>query len=48
VWQAKMQNKADLFGANAILGLAGAVNETLFQVTVCNLPPVTIHILALV
>lgn len=34
VWQAKMQTLGDMIGTNAVMGLAGAVNEALFQVTV--------------
>jgi MFS family permease len=35
IWQAKMYTVGDMIGANAISGLAGAVNEAIFQVTVC-------------
>jgi hypothetical protein len=35
IWQAKMQTVGDMIGTNAISGIAGAVNEALFQVTVC-------------
>lgn len=35
VWQAKMQTVGDMVGTNAVMGIAGAVNEALFQVTVC-------------
>lgn len=38
IWQAKMYTVGDMIGANAITGLAGAVNEAIFQVTVCQLP----------
>lgn len=34
IWQAKMQTVGDMIGTNAISGVAGAVNEALFQVTV--------------
>lgn len=34
IWQAKMKTVGDMIGANAISGLAGAVNEAIFQVTV--------------
>jgi len=34
VWQAEMMTVGDMIGANAVSGLAGAVNEALFQVTV--------------
>ncbi|KAF7557780.1 hypothetical protein G7Z17_g443 [Cylindrodendrum hubeiense] len=37
VWQAKMQTVGDIIGTNAVMGLAGAVNEALFQVTVSDL-----------
>ena len=33
-WASEIRTKVDLFGAQVLLGLAGAVNETLFQVTV--------------
>ena len=35
VWQAKMKTVGDMFGTNALSGFAGAVNEAIFQVTVC-------------
>ena len=34
IWQAKMYTVGDMIGSNAISGLAGAVNEAIFQVTV--------------
>lgn len=34
IWQAKMMTVADMIATNVIMGLAGAVNEALFQVTV--------------
>lgn len=34
VWQAEMQTVGDMIGANLVAGVAGAVNEALFQVTV--------------
>ncbi|KIX00793.1 uncharacterized protein Z518_09858 [Rhinocladiella mackenziei CBS 650.93] len=37
IWQAKMRTVGDMIGANAISGLAGAVNEAIFQVTVSDL-----------
>ncbi|KIW76508.1 hypothetical protein Z517_11254 [Fonsecaea pedrosoi CBS 271.37] len=37
VWQGKMYTVGDMIGANAISGLAGAVNEAIFQVTVSDL-----------
>ena len=37
VWFGKVQSRGDLYGANVICGLAGAVNEALFQVTVADL-----------
>ncbi|KAK7419043.1 hypothetical protein QQX98_003545 [Neonectria punicea] len=33
IWQAKMQTVGDMIATNAISGIAGAVNEALFQVT---------------
>jgi hypothetical protein len=36
IWQAKMYTIGDMIGSNAITGLAGAVNEALFQVTVSS------------
>jgi MFS family permease len=40
IWQAKMVTLGDMIGTNVIMGIAGAVNEALFQVTVsiCSLP----------
>lgn len=35
IWQARQQTVGDMIGVNALSGLAGAVNEALFQVTVC-------------
>ncbi|KAH7152662.1 major facilitator superfamily domain-containing protein [Dactylonectria macrodidyma] len=37
IWQAKMQTVGDNIGTNAVMGIAGAVNEALFQVTVSDL-----------
>ncbi|RSL58631.1 hypothetical protein CEP54_007676 [Fusarium duplospermum] len=37
VWQAEMQTVGDMIGANLVAGVAGAVNEALFQVTVSDL-----------
>ncbi|KAK4944136.1 hypothetical protein LTR10_016469 [Elasticomyces elasticus] len=37
IWQAKMYTVGDMIGSNAITGLAGAVNEAIFQVTVADL-----------
>jgi len=34
IWQARMYTVGDMIGSNAITGLAGAVNEAIFQVTV--------------
>jgi len=34
IWQAKMYTLGDMIGNNVIMGIAGAVNEALFQVTV--------------
>ncbi|EXM08588.1 major facilitator superfamily domain-containing protein [Fusarium oxysporum II5] len=36
-WQAETYTAGDMFGCNAIAGVAGAVNEALFQVTVADL-----------
>ncbi|ETI25008.1 hypothetical protein G647_04378 [Cladophialophora carrionii CBS 160.54] len=37
IWQARMRTVGDMIGANVISGLAGAVNEAVFQVTVSDL-----------
>lgn len=37
IWSAKMQTIGDLMGTNAVMGLAGSVNEALFQMTVSDL-----------
>ncbi|KEF62807.1 uncharacterized protein A1O9_00780 [Exophiala aquamarina CBS 119918] len=37
IWQAKMNTVGDMIGNNVIMGIAGAVNEALFQVTVADL-----------
>ena len=34
IWQAKMYTVGSMIGSNVISGLAGAVNEAIFQVTV--------------
>ncbi|RVX75429.1 hypothetical protein B0A52_00782 [Exophiala mesophila] len=36
-WQAKMNTAADMIASYVIMGMAGAVNEALFQVTVADL-----------
>ncbi|KAF4336859.1 HOL1 substrate-H+ antiporter [Fusarium beomiforme] len=36
-WQAQTSTLGDMFGVNTIAGIAGAVNEALFQVTVTDL-----------
>jgi MFS family permease len=36
IWQAMTYTVGDMVGMNAIAGIAGAVNEALFQVTVGN------------
>jgi MFS family permease len=36
IWQAEMHTVGDMIGSNAVSGLAGAVNEAIFQVTVCR------------
>jgi predicted MFS family arabinose efflux permease len=35
IWSAEMKSLGDLYGTNVIMGLAGSVNEALFQMTVC-------------
>lgn len=37
IWQARAHTTGDFIGANVIMGLAGCVNEALFQVTVRDL-----------
>lgn len=37
IWQGRATNTGDFIGANVIAGLAGAVNEALFQITVSDL-----------
>lgn len=37
IWQGRAQTTGDFIGSNVIAGLAGAVNEALFQVTVSDL-----------
>lgn len=37
IWQAKMQNVGDLFGSNIISGLAGAISETICQMTIADI-----------
>ncbi|KAJ9497316.1 hypothetical protein H2202_007120 [Exophiala xenobiotica] len=37
IWQAEMHTVGDMIGSNAVSGLAGAVNEAIFQVTVADL-----------
>ncbi|KAJ5116274.1 hypothetical protein N7456_000622 [Penicillium angulare] len=37
IWQAEMKTEGDLYGSQIVGGLAGAVNEALFQVTVADL-----------
>jgi predicted MFS family arabinose efflux permease len=34
IWCAEMKSLGDLYGSNFVLGLAGSVNEALFQMTV--------------
>ena len=34
IWQGKMYTVGDMIGSNVISGVAGAVNEAIFQVTV--------------
>ena len=44
IWQAKMYTVGDMIGANAVSGLAGAVNEAIFQVTVRSSLIITLRI----
>lgn len=37
IWQAKMQNTGDLLGTNVLSGLAGAVSESIVQMTIADL-----------
>lgn len=37
IWSAKMKSKGEVFATQFLAGIAGAVNETLFQVTVSDL-----------
>lgn len=37
IWSARIQTEGDLMGTNVLMGLSGAVNETLFQMTVSDL-----------
>ena len=37
IWQAKMYTVGDMYGTNLVMGVAGCVNEALFQVTVADL-----------
>jgi MFS family permease len=34
IWSAEMKTLGDLYGTNLVFGLAGSVNEALFQMTV--------------
>jgi MFS family permease len=34
IWCAKMKSLGDLYGTNVMMGLAGSVNEALYQMTV--------------
>jgi MFS family permease len=34
IWSAKMKTVGDLYGTNFVMGLAGSVNEALYQMTV--------------
>jgi hypothetical protein len=34
IWSAEMKTLGDLYGKNLVFGLAGSVNEALFQMTV--------------
>jgi MFS family permease len=36
IWSAEMKTLGDLYGTNLVFGLAGSVNEALFQMTVSN------------
>lgn len=37
IWQAKMQTVGDLYGSNLISGLAGAISETICQMTIADM-----------
>jgi MFS family permease len=37
IWSARIETLGDLMGSNVLMGLSGAVNETLFQMTVSDL-----------
>ena len=37
IWQAKMVTTGDLFGANILSGLAGAISETICQMTIADM-----------
>lgn len=37
IWQAKMQTEGDLWGTNLVSGLAGAISETIVQMTIADL-----------
>lgn len=37
IWQAKMQTPGDLWGSNMLSGIAGAISETIAQMTIADL-----------
>ena len=37
IWQARMRSVGDLYGANLVSGLAGAISETICQMTIADL-----------
>jgi MFS family permease len=37
IWSAKMQTRADLWGTNIVSGLAGALSETICQMSIADL-----------
>jgi len=37
IWQAKMRSVGDLWGSNILSGLAGAISETICQMTIADL-----------
>lgn len=39
IWMAKMQTTVDYIASNLLSGIAGSVNEALFNVTVKSTPP---------
>lgn len=37
IWQAKMMTAGDLLGANVVSGLAGAISETIIEMTIADM-----------